>query len=76
MSEKIYTTERDLGVEHEVSLTKKLFTTTRDTGFERTIDEFKINYDVNGVKAFFLLTEDSFLLLQEDGGRLVESYGK
>ncbi len=25
--------------------------------------------------AFFLLTEDSFLLLQEDGGRLVESYG-
>jgi hypothetical protein len=27
------------------------------------------------LRAFFLLTEDSFLLLQEDGGRLVESYG-
>lgn len=75
MSEKIYTTQRDLGVEHEVSLTKKLFTTNRDMGFERTIDDVKKNYDVNAVKAYFLLTEDSFLLLQEDGGRLVESYG-
>jgi hypothetical protein len=75
MSEKIYTTQRDMGVEHEVDLTKKLFTTNRDMGFERTIDDVNINYDVNAVKAFFLLTEDSFLLLQEDGGRLVESYG-
>ncbi len=63
-----------MGVEHEVDLTKKLFTTNRDMGFERTIDDVNINYDVNAVKAFFLLTEDSFLLLQEDGGRLVEAY--
>lgn len=75
MSEKIYTTQRDLGVEHEVQLTKKLFMTTRDLGFERSVDDVKKNYDVNALTAFFLLTEDSFLLLQEDGGRLVESYG-
>ena len=75
MSEKIYTTQRDLGVEHEVQLTKKLFTTNRDMGFERSVDDVKKNYDVDALTAFFLLTEDSFLLLQEDGGRLVESYG-
>ena len=75
MSEKIYTTQRDLGVEHEVQLTKKLFTTNRDLGFERSVDDVKKNYDVDALTAFFLLTEDSFLLLQEDGGRLVESYG-
>ena len=75
MSEKIYTTQRDLGVEHEVSLTKKLFTTNRDMGFERSVDDVKKNYDVDALTAFFLLTEDSFLLLQEDGGRLVELYG-
>ncbi len=75
MSEKIYTTQRDMGVEHEVQLTKKLFTTQRDIGFERSTDLEKKNYDVDALTAFFLLTEDSFLLLQEDGGRLVESYG-
>ena len=75
MSEKIYTTQRDLGVEHEVQLTKKLFTTNRDMGFERSVDDVKKNYDVDALTAFFLLTEDSFLLLQEDGGRLVDSYG-
>jgi hypothetical protein len=75
VSEKIYTTQRDLGVEHEVQLTKKLFTTNRDMGFERSVDDVKKNYDVDALTAFFLLTEDSFLLLQEDGGRLVESYG-
>ena len=75
MSEKIYTTQRDLGVEHEVQLTKKLFTTNRDMGFERSVDDVKKNYDVDALTAFFILTEDSFLLLQEDGGRLVESYG-
>ena len=75
MSEKIYTTQRDLGVEHEVQLTNKLFTTNRDMGFERSVDDVKKNYDVDALTAFFLLTEDSFLLLQEDGGRLVESYG-
>jgi hypothetical protein len=64
-----------LGVEHEVQLTKKLFTTNRDMGFERSVDDVKKNYDVDALTAFFLLTEDSFLLLQEDGGRLVESYG-
>jgi len=74
VSEKIYTTQRDLGVEHEVQLTKKLFT-NRDMGFERSVDDVKKNYDVDALTAFFLLTEDSFLLLQEDGGRLVESYG-
>ena len=75
MSEKIYTTQRDMGVEHDVQLTKKLFTTNRDMGFERSVDDVKKNYDVDALTAFFLLTEDSFLLLQEDGGRLVESYG-
>jgi len=75
VSEKIYTTQRDMGVEHEVQLTKKLFTTQRDIGFERSTDLEKKNYDVDALTAFFLLTEDSFLLLQEDGGRLVESYG-
>ncbi len=75
MSEKIYTTQRDMGVEHEVQLTEKLFTTQRDIGFERSTDLEKKNYDVDALRAFFLLTEDSFLLLQEDGGRLVESYG-
>ena len=75
MSEKIYTTQRDIGVEHEVQLTEKLFTTQRDIGFERSTDLEKKNYDVDALTAFFLLTEDSFLLLQEDGGRLVESYG-
>jgi hypothetical protein len=75
VSEKIYTTQRDMGVEHEVQLTKKLFTTNRDMGFERSTDLEKKNYDVDALRAFFLLTEDSFLLLQEDGGRLVESYG-
>lgn len=75
MSEKIYTTQRDMGVEHEVQLTEKLFTTQRDIGFERSTDLEKKNYDVDALTAFFLLTEDSFLLLQEDGGRLVESYG-
>lgn len=75
MSEKIYTTQRDMGVEHEVQLTKKLFTTQRDIGFERFTDLEEKNYDVNALRAYFLLTEDSFLLLQEDGGRLVESYG-
>ena len=75
MSEKIYTTQRDMGVGHEVQLTKKLFTTQRDIGFERSTDLEKKNYDVDALTAFFLLTEDSFLLLQEDGGRLVESYG-
>jgi len=64
-----------MGVEHEVQLTKKLFTTQRDIGFERSTDLEKKNYDVDALRAFFLLTEDSFLLLQEDGGRLVESYG-
>jgi hypothetical protein len=75
VSEKIYTTQRDMGVEHEVQLTEKLFTTQRDIGFERSTDLEKKNYDVDALRAFFLLTEDSFLLLQEDGGRLVESYG-
>ena len=75
MSEKIYTTQRDMGVEHEVQLTEKLFTTQRDIGFERFTDLEEKNYDVDALTAFFLLTEDSFLLLQEDGGRLVESYG-
>jgi len=75
VSEKIYTTQRDMGIEHEVQLTEKLFTTQRDIGFERFTDLEKKNYDVNALKAYFLLTEDSFLLLQEDGGRLVESYG-
>ncbi len=75
MSEKIYTTNRDMGVEHEVDLTKKLFTTNRDMGFERNVEFNQKNYDVDALTAFFLLTEDSFLLLQEDGGRLVESYG-
>jgi hypothetical protein len=75
VSEKIYTTQRDMGVEHEVQLTEKLFTTQRDIGFERSTDLEKKNYDVDALTAFFLLTEDSFLLLQEDGGRLVESYG-
>ncbi len=75
MSEKIYTTNRDMGVEHEVDLTKKLFTTNRDMGFERNVEFNQKNYDVDALRAFFLLTEDSFLLLQEDGGRLVESYG-
>jgi len=75
VSEKIYTTQRDIGVEHEVQLTEKLFTTQRDIGFERSTDLEKKNYDVDALTAFFLLTEDSFLLLQEDGGRLVESYG-
>ena len=64
-----------MGVGHEVQLTKKLFTTQRDIGFERSTDLEKKNYDVDALRAFFLLTEDSFLLLQEDGGRLVESYG-
>jgi hypothetical protein len=75
VSEKIYTTNRDMGVEHEVDLTKKLFTTNRDMGFERNVEFNQKNYDVDALTAFFLLTEDSFLLLQEDGGRLVESYG-
>jgi hypothetical protein len=75
VSEKIYTTQRDMGVEHEVDLTKKLFTTNRDMGFERNVEFNQKNYDVDALTAFFLLTEDSFLLLQEDGGRLVESYG-
>ena len=61
-----------MGVEHEVQLTKKLFTTNRDMGFERSVDDVKKNYDVNALTAFFILTEDSFLLLQEDGGLLVE----
>ena len=64
-----------MGVEHEVQLTEKLFTTQRDIGFERFTDLEKKNYDVDALTAFFLLTENSFLLLQEDGGRLVESYG-
>jgi hypothetical protein len=75
VSEKIYTTQRDMGVEHDVQLTEKLFTTQRDIGFERSTDLVKKNYDVDALRAFFLLTEDSFLLLQEDGGRLIESYG-
>jgi hypothetical protein len=75
VSEKIYTTQRDMGVEHEVQLTEKLFTTQRGIGFERFTDLEKKNYDVDALRAYFLLTEDSFLLLQEDGGRLVESYG-
>ena len=64
-----------MGVEHEVQLTEKLFTTQRGIGFERFTDLVKKNYDVDALRAYFLLTEDSFLLLQEDGGRLVESYG-
>ena len=64
-----------MGVEHEVQLTEKLFTTQRDIGFEQFTDLEKKNYDVDALRAYFLLTEDSFLLLQEDGGRLVESYG-
>lgn len=75
MSEKIYTTERDMGVEHNVNLVKKLFVTERDMGVQRVIDQEEKNYEVDALRAFFLLTEDSFLLLQEDGGRLVESYG-
>ena len=75
MTNKIYTTQRDLGVEHDVDLNSKLFVTQRSTGFEHIVDEEKKNYDVDALRAFFLLTEDSFLLLQEDGGRLVESYG-
>ena len=74
MSEKIYTTQRDMGVEHEVQLTEKLFTTQRGIGFERFTDLVKRNYEVDALRAVFLLTEDSFFLLQEDGGRLVESY--
>lgn len=64
-----------MGLEHDVQLTEKLYTTQRDIGFERSTDLVKKNYDVDALTAFFLLTEDSFLLLQEDGGRLVESYG-
>jgi hypothetical protein len=63
-----------MGVEHEVQLTEKLFTTQRDIGFERFTDLVKRNYEVDALRAVFLLTEDSFFLLQEDGGRLVESY--
>jgi hypothetical protein len=63
-----------MGVEHEVDLTKKTFTTNRDMGFERSVDDVKKNYEVDALTAAFLLTEDSFLLLQEDGGRLIESY--
>jgi hypothetical protein len=74
VSEKIYTTQRDMGVEHEVQLTEKLFTTQRGIGFERFTDLVKRNYEVDALRAVFLLTEDSFFLLQEDGGRLVESY--
>jgi hypothetical protein len=74
VSEKIYTTNRDMGVEHEVQLTEKLFTTQRGIGFERFTDLVKRNYEVDALRAVFLLTEDSFFLLQEDGGRLVESY--
>jgi hypothetical protein len=74
VSEKIYTTNRDMGVEHEVQLTEKLFTTQRGIGFQRFTDLVKRNYEVDALRAVFLLTEDSFLLLQEDGGRLVESY--
>jgi hypothetical protein len=74
VSEKIYTTNRDMGVQHEVSLTKKLFTTNRDMGFVRNVEDVKKNYEVDALTAAFLLTEDSFLLLQEDGGRLIESY--
>lgn len=75
MTNKIYTTQRDLGVEHDVDLNNKLFVTQRSIGFEHIVDEEKRNYDVNALKAFFLLTENSFYLLQEDGSRLVESYG-
>lgn len=64
-----------MGVEHNVNLVKKLFVTQRDMGIERVIDQEEKNYEVDALRAFFLLTEDSFLLLQEDGGRLVESYG-
>jgi hypothetical protein len=63
-----------MGVEHEVQLTEKLFTTQRGIGFERFTDLVKRNYEVDALRAVFLLTEDSFFLLQEDGGRLVESY--
>lgn len=64
-----------MGVEHNVNLVKKLFVTERDMGVQRVIDQEEKNYEVDALRAFFLLTEDSFLLLQEDGGRLVESYG-
>lgn len=55
MSEKIYTTQRDMGVEHDVQLTEKLFTTQRDIGFERFTDLEKKNYDVDALTAFFFI---------------------
>ena len=75
MSKKIYISERPIGKEHQVNLDKEIFVTQRSIGFERQVDLTKEIYDVDALKAFFLLTESGNFLQLEQGGRLVSYYG-
>lgn len=75
MSNKIYTTERPIGKEHDVNLYKELHVANRDTGFVHFVDLTKELYEVDALRAFFLFTENNNFLTLEQGGRLVNFYG-
>jgi hypothetical protein len=75
LSNKIYTTERPIGKEHDVHLDKELHVANRDTGFVHFVDLTKELYEVDALRAFFLLTESGNFLTLEQGGRLVNFYG-
>jgi hypothetical protein len=75
LSKKIYISERPICKEHQVNLDKEIFVTQRSIGFERQVDLTKEIYDVDALKAFFLLTESGDFLQLEQGGRLVSYYG-
>jgi hypothetical protein len=75
LSKKIYTTERPIGKEHNVNLDKELHVANRDTGFVHFVDLTKELYEVDALRAFFLLTESGNFLTLEQGGRLVNFYG-
>jgi hypothetical protein len=75
LSKKIYISQKPIGKQHDVELNKELFVTERNIGFERRVELTKELYDVDALKAFFLLTESGGFLQLEQGGRIVNFYG-
>lgn len=44
-------------------------------GIEHIVDLEKRTFEVDALRAFFLLQEDGGFLLLEDGGRIIDYYG-
>lgn len=71
---KIYTHTR-YNKTHDVTEEEKIFTTNRDMGIEHIVDLEKRTFEVDALRAFFLLQEDGGFLLLEDGSRIIDYYG-